>query len=85
MNYRVVWLPNAEDELAAVWLAAADQDEVARAAHVVEGELARRPLQTGFPRSSSVHRFAWQLPIGVEFEVVEDDKRVFVLGVFAAT
>jgi hypothetical protein len=32
---------------------------------------------------SSVHRIAVRDTIGIEFEVIEDDKRVIVHGVFA--
>jgi hypothetical protein len=51
-------------------------------------ELARRsrrarPLDFGEPWASSVHRIAARDPIGIEFEVIEDDKRVIVHGVFA--
>ena len=32
MSFRVVWMPPAEDRLAAVWLAAPDRNAVTRAA-----------------------------------------------------
>jgi plasmid stabilization system protein ParE len=84
MNYRVVWGPRAEDLLAAVWLAAADRNRVSQAVATLDRLLARAPLELGESRASSVQRVAFEPPIGIEFEVVEDDKRVIVQGVFAA-
>jgi hypothetical protein len=82
MKYQVIWQSVAEEELAGVWLAAADRDAVAAAAEWLDARLARSPLTLGESRDSSVHRIAIQEPIGIEFEVVEDDKRVIVQGVF---
>jgi hypothetical protein len=56
MNYTVIWLPTAEDELADVWLAAADQLAVTQAAHRLELALSRHPLAIGVPGNSSVNR-----------------------------
>jgi hypothetical protein len=39
MNYTVVWVPSAEQELAALWMAAADRDAVTRAAHEIDQQL----------------------------------------------
>ncbi len=83
MKYEVRWDPTAESELAAVWLAASDRGAVTRAAAWLDGRLANAPLQLGIPRTSSVHRIAYRNPVGLEFEVIEDDKRVIVRGVFA--
>lgn len=83
MNYEVVWGPRAERMLAAVWLAA-DQDGVTVAAAWLDAALARNPLRIGESRQASVYRVAHCRPIGVEYEVIEDDKRVIVQGVFAA-
>jgi hypothetical protein len=66
----------AEAELAAVWLAAADRMAVTSAAAWLDDHLARLPLQIGESRASSVYRLAFHSPLGIEFEVIEDDKRV---------
>ncbi len=84
MRYNVIWGPHAEQMLAAIWLASRDRASVTQATDVIESHLMRSPLRTGEPMSSSVHRFIWLPPIGVEFEVIEDDKRVIVQAVFAA-
>jgi hypothetical protein len=82
MKYEVVWQTVAENELAAIWLAAPDRDAVTDAAEWLDGRLARSPLTMGESRSSSVYRITFRPPIGLEFEVIEDDKRVIVQGVF---
>lgn len=84
MKYEVVWTPPAEQDLATVWNAATDRGSVTVAAHWLDQHLERDPLRLGQPWASSVHRIAVHDPIGVEFEVIEDDKRVLVHGVFAA-
>ncbi|MFO0851889.1 MAG: hypothetical protein U0871_25485 [Gemmataceae bacterium] len=82
MSYRVVWNRWAEDDLATVWLAAADREAVAAATAWLDDHLARLPLDLGEPWASSVHRIAYYGPVGVEYEVIEDDKRVLVHSVF---
>jgi hypothetical protein len=85
MNYEVVWGPIAENMLATAWLGFPDRNAVTRAAEWLDRHLAHDPLGLGFPRSSSVHRVAFRTPLGVEFEVIEDDKRVIVQGVFVVS
>jgi hypothetical protein len=84
MNYEVIWDPTAEQELAAAWLMAPDRNALTEAAAWLDERLANSPLTLGRRRSSSVHRTAYRSPLGIEFEVIEDDKRVIVRGVFAA-
>ncbi len=76
MKYEVLWDARAEADLAAVWLAAADRQAVGRAATLFDNQLARSPLQLGESRTSTVHRLAFYAPLGIEFEAIEDDKRV---------
>jgi hypothetical protein len=83
MKHDVRWDTKAEQELAAVWLAAADRAAVSRASAWLDGQTASSPLTLGEARESSVHRIAFHSPVGVEFEVIEDDKRVIVRAVFA--
>lgn len=82
MNYVFEMAPAAEDQLAAAWLAAPDRDAVAAASFRIERELGRRPLTIGESRTSSVNRTYFDHPLGVEYEVIEDDKRVRVLRVW---
>ena len=84
MRYQILWGPIAEQLLAAIWLASSDRNSIAHAAAWFDVQLATNPLSLGESRSSSVHRVAFHGPIGIEFEVIEDDKRVIVRAVFAA-
>jgi hypothetical protein len=83
MKYQILWDSTAEDELTAIWLAAADRTAVTRASAWLDLRLAIHPLELGESRASSVQRVAFHPPLGIEFEVIEDDKRVIVQGEFA--
>lgn len=82
MNYTVIWGRIAETHLAAVWLVAPDQAAVTAAAHRIEVRLATNPLRCGEARESSIHRVDFEYPLGAEFEVIEDDKKVIVQGIW---
>ena len=84
MKYQVVWKKVAENDLATIWLAAEDRNAIAQAAAILDRDLARAPLILGESRSSSVHRVAFESPLGVEYEVIVDDVRVIVHGAFVA-
>jgi hypothetical protein len=83
MNYTVIWEPPAENDLAAAWIASADRPAITRAAHQLDQDLAQDPFARGFPRDSSVNRTAIEIPIGIEFEIIEDGKKVRVLRVWS--
>ena len=52
--FSIVWTPDAENDLAAVWLAAADRAAVTEAARDVELDLQRDPLAIGESRGRRV-------------------------------
>lgn len=81
-DYTLDWVAPTDDQLAEAWLAAPDRNAVADAAYRVERELRRRPLRVGESRTSSVNRTVFDHPLGVEYEVIEDDKRVRVLRIW---
>lgn len=83
MNYTVFWTPEAEDELADAWLAAADPTAVTDASHRIDKQLARNPFACGFARNASVNRTVVDRPLGVDYEIIEDDKKVRIHGVWA--
>ena len=82
MSYEVIWKAIAEQELATAWLNALDRNGSQKQQRISIRCCFCDPLRLGESRTSSVHRVAYFLPLGVEFEVVEDDKRVIVQGVF---
>lgn len=79
MNYTVDWTREALDQLAAVWTATADRNAVTAVSHRLEQDLARDPYGRGVRRNASVNRTAIDLPLGIDYEIIEDDKRVRVV------
>jgi len=83
MNYHVEWTSEAENDLAALSNDATDRHAVTAASAWPDAHLAGDPPHFGQPWTSSVHRIAVRESIGIEFEVIEDDKRAIVHSVFA--
>ena len=83
MNYTVEWTDAALNQLAAVWTAAADRNAVTAASHRLDQDLARDPYGRGVRRNASVNRTAIDLPLGIDYEIIEDDKRVRVVAVWS--
>lgn len=49
MRYTVVWLPPALDDLAALWLGAADRPAITKAVHTLDAALRDDPDLKGLP------------------------------------
>jgi plasmid stabilization system protein ParE len=81
MRYTVLWTPNAEQDLAAVWLNAADRAAVTIAADLIDQLLAQNPEQQGEIFFDTVRTLVIS-PLGVDFEVIPDDRIVYVLTVW---
>jgi len=81
MKWTVLWKPRAEGQLARIWLEAEDRQAVRAAADRVDAELSQAPMSVGESRSGGV-RVAFATPLGVELEVVEQDRVVYVLSVW---
>lgn len=82
MNFTVTLTSDAEQDLAAAWLAAPDRAAVTAAAHELEQRLAADPLNAGESRASSVSRMDFVHPLGFTFDVVVDDATVFVTAIW---
>ena len=67
MKFQVLWQSAAEQELAAIWLAAPGRAAVTAAAAFLDARLADAPLNLGESRASSLHRIAFRAPLGIEF------------------
>lgn len=65
-----------------IWMDAGDRRAVTDASGRLLCQLTYRPLSVGESRESSVSRYATEPPIGILYEVIEDDKRVVVQKVF---
>ncbi len=81
MSYQVFWVPEAEEELAAIWLDAADRNSIATAAHVIDTTLRLDPEAAGESRGED-RRIFYEPPLGVIFVVSTDDRIVSVLSVW---
>jgi hypothetical protein len=74
MKYTVEWTSPAEDELIDIWTSATDQGLMTAVVHRLEQRLQINPY-VGKTRHSSVNRVVLSLPIGIWFDIIEDDKR----------
>jgi hypothetical protein len=77
----VVWRRTAEDELAAIWLASTNRNSVTVAAHAIDQALAVDADAVGRVVFDTVREYIHP-PLGVEFEVIVADARVWVLKVW---
>ena len=81
MRYEVVWRPVAEGWLADLWTAGPDRAAVAAVANEIDQLLAQRPWDLGEARGGTT-RILIDEPLAVLYEIVEDDRRVYVLDVW---
>jgi hypothetical protein len=81
VKWTVVWLPQAQDELAALCLAS-DRQAVTEAADWIDKRLARDPERLGVITPDG--QFIERIPLSVAFEVIPDDCMVRVLQVVRA-
>jgi len=81
MKYTVVWGRSAARDLAAIWIAAADRHAVASAADTIDGLLADDPHLQGESRFGRI-RVLLLPPLGVYFEVLEEDRLARVLALW---
>ena len=82
MTFTVLWTPSAEKDLAAVWMAADDRDAVTSAAATIDALLRENPQALGESREESL-RITFVAPLGVDFEVLDEDRIVYVLSVWS--
>jgi hypothetical protein len=78
MNYTVIWDPDAEQELARIWMSAPDPAAVTVAAHRIDQSLGRDPGGSGESRDEPL-RILLVPPLGVYYEV-DEDRRVVEVG-----
>jgi hypothetical protein len=81
VTFQVDWSDFSHELLAAVWLAAKDRNAVTKASDEIDNVLSLFPNSAGEPAFDTVRVFA-QPPLAVEYEVIESERRVFVLSVW---
>jgi hypothetical protein len=81
MNYEVVWDIDAERELARIWLASRLRFAIRDVADQMDAALSRAPHQCGESRDEG-HRILLVSPLGVLFQVDDNERQVRVLSVW---
>lgn len=71
-RFTVVWVRDAIDQLAEIWLAASDRDSVTDAANQIDRQLAEKPLVRGEHLSEGLRAYVIP-PLRVLFSVYEPD------------
>ena len=77
MNYTVVWLPEAEDELATLWMTSARRDAVTRAVAELDRRLGEHGPDEGESRPAG-YRVTFVPPLAILFRVDTDERTVAV-------
>jgi hypothetical protein len=77
MRFTVSWTPTAEQDLATVWMDADDRNAVTSSADTIDRLLAVDPESRGEARFDTVRTLSIP-PLGVDFEVIEPDRIVYV-------
>ena len=81
MKFTVVWKPEAEQQLAAIWLLAADRKAIASSTDRLERALSSRPDTIGEERPDN-RRIAFVDPLAVIYQVSVEDRFVEVASVW---
>jgi plasmid stabilization system protein ParE len=77
MTYDVIWLPDAEQELATIWMQAGDKSAITRSANQIDAALRRNAANEGESRPGN-RRILFAFPLGVIFRVLPDNRTVQV-------
>ena len=81
MTWTVVWFDSAQDQLAELWMTAADRNALALAANTIDQLLRQDPYAVGESRVGN-NRILFASPLGVTYDVSDDDRLATVLAVW---
>ena len=76
--HEVDWDNPALDQLAAIWMKAADREAVVRASDEINQLLEIDPINAGESRTDDYHRVLIHGPLMVYFQIIESEKSVMV-------
>ena len=76
MRYSVAWLPQAEQDLSELWMAAPHKAQFAEVVDQLEIRLSQNPQAVGESRDSMNHRVAIEPPVGILFDLFPGDRLV---------
>jgi hypothetical protein len=80
MRFTVTWHPEAEQELADIWLRFTEREQISQAANTIDDLLGGDPLAHG--EEFYVDRMLVVLPLAVTYTVSESDRAVRILQVW---
>ena len=80
----VIWLPDAEAQLAETWLASDCQNDVTTASQMIDRRLAENAESIGVDLSEGLRRLDEQ-PLRVIYEILDDDMMVCIASVRLVT
>jgi hypothetical protein len=82
MPYTVVWTQHAEDQLADLWLSHAPlRKAITDTANALDAALRRSPHTSGILSFDTV--YSWEMPpLGIDYEVMDDELLVQILAVW---
>lgn len=81
MTWRVVWIPKAEEDLAAIWLASRFRSRINDATKEIDRQLEDSPLDAGESRIGIV-RILFCPPLACHFVVDESSRTAFVTSLW---
>jgi hypothetical protein len=81
MKYTVLWSSGEEGDLAEIWMKTRNRKKVTSATREIDLRLQKDPEHVGESRSGDL-RILLSTPLGVNYIVEPDDRRVRVLGVW---
>lgn len=81
MNYQVIWSRDAENDLASIWMSAADRSQISAAAQHLDESLVTSPLEVGESREGEI-RIAFSAPLAIEYIANKEGKSVTVIAVW---
>jgi plasmid stabilization system protein ParE len=80
MIFTVVWLPDAERELADIWMTSAERNHVTAAASMIDEQLRRDPDHAGESRSAG-RRILIAPPLVATYRMRLDDRIVTIVNI----
>ena len=80
MNYAVIWLPLAIDQLAEAWRTSVNRNAVTAASHNIDMALGTDPYGFGESREGN-ERIGFEPPLNVLYRVVKEDRHVYVISI----
>ena len=81
MKFSGVWSDDAMDDLMRIWMAAPDQNQLARVVNQLEQQFALNPLDVGESREDDWQRIVVEPPVGILFDVTPPDRIVRVIHI----